>query len=142
MMHTHYFRLGDPSDDGHGRHKSYVIQCNFDYKQLKLLVEQAQKTLDIDFDKWCHKYEEWRLPVKDSDILRKTGILETFFRVKEYDMDHETMQMGTGYYFDDGLDELFELWLHCLQFVDPSFKFEVIPICWWDYGMGYGLFNA
>ena len=71
--HTIVLRLGDWSDDGHGKTACFYITSNIPIIALGKAYAKGVKNVGIDIVSYCNQYEEWSLPKEAVQKLLDAG---------------------------------------------------------------------
>lgn len=140
--HNITFTLGDPSDDGHGKTKTFHIQCNYSVEEITEAYKKATSILGFDYvEDVCSEYEERYINPDEARILIEHGIISSEDLESE---DYYSVKKGS-YWIDE-----------CGDYVDIFFEIIRLVLfdCEWhiaDYnekcllpleGAGYGLFGC
>ena len=138
------FSIGDPSDDGHGRYKDYLINCNYSNEEIEKIYEKVKAKLGFDFiEKAASEYESRELAPEYTKRLIDIGFLDKDNQgiVPEDD----TWDTPGSYYFET-TEEFVGMFFDLLQFIQPDLDYEFVTLEYGDTlrlleGAGYGLFG-
>ena len=139
--HNITFKLGDPSEDGHGRIREYHIQCNYSVEEITEAYKKATSILGFDYvEAVCSDYEESRIDPDKACILIERGIISS-----EYLEPEDYYSIKKGSYWVDGCDEYVRIFFEIIKLILPDCKWRVANyneecLSLLD-GAGYGLFE-
>jgi len=140
MTHAFQIQIGDWSNDGHGRCKTFNFQANKPIGDIKTAYHKAKELLpaEICSESFCNEYEDGKLPyatwVKIREhfpMLDPDGI--DVYSLKENSdrcPDAEWMAMYTALFIQKG---------------DPELVITMekeLPVLYTDRFIGYGLFHG
>lgn len=116
------FPVGDWSDDGHGKCAYFLTRSNKSGQEVREIHFSCLDRLGFDIGNICHEYEEFELSLNIFEKLNAAGF-NIEWEGKNEDMvkyfpNIDSRMMGT--------EEVFNLWINILMFLDPELK--LVPI--------------
>ncbi|NCX55982.1 MAG: hypothetical protein EBW87_02135 [Burkholderiaceae bacterium] len=128
------FNMGDPSDDGHGKHVEVFVKSSGTYEDIKKAFKILE-TKGLDFKKLCSQYEDNIIPKKQWKIMQSLGV-DVRDKLAAFDINDD----DAGYV--DGCEYFVYLIIECLNKVNPDLEIERVQK---EYTQslgtfGYGLF--
>lgn len=147
-MYKFKITLGDPSDDGHGKTETYIIQSNRPLEEVRKAYSLACRISGIKFhNEICADYEDHSLSKDQIEKFENIGInvIGLMFGNSEYDPDYE----DSGWLEMDTYVELLlcfiTLYTSELKLIIVSDELEDFEFYDDKYGyishFGYGLFD-
>lgn len=111
------FSLGDWSGDGHAIHEEFIIESNLPVEELRELHFKFEELYNIDIGSLCSECSWLTRDTVNSLIM--IGALETDI----------LLNTKTKNFYVGSTKVLLNLWLKCLQAVNPEFKhnLKIIP---------------
>lgn len=110
--------VGDPSNDGHGKTESLIIDSNLSIKQLESAYKKGSKTLKFDLFKYCNDWEDAKIPFKEWKKLIDNGLDVKDFGC--YDQIEEEFDTSFLYSLD-----YFTVYLFICKFGNNDFKYSI-----------------
>lgn len=138
------FSIGDPSEDGHGRYKDYLINCNYPNEEIEKIYEKVKAKLGFDFlEEAASEYESRELAPEYTKKLIDIGFLDK--DDAGIILEDDTWNILGSYYFET-TDEFVDMFFDLLQFIQPDLDYEFVTTEYGETlslleGAGYGLFD-
>lgn len=136
------FPVGDYSDDGHGRVSNYYIDTNKTIDELVIIHNKSKEVLGFDIGDIADEYQDAFIKSDIINQMDKAGFDWKSCLDYDAERDDEISDVDVGDY------EVFIIWVKLLQFIDPSFEYEVVSLedlqsfAWQNCGLpGYGCFE-
>lgn len=119
--HNITFKLGDPSDDGHGRIKEYHIRCNYSTEEITKAYKKAISILGFDYvEDICSEYQESYIDPNKARILVEHRIISSENLETE---DYYSIKKGS--YWVDGCDEYVRIFFEIIKLILPDCEWHV-----------------
>lgn len=121
-MYNIGFTLGDPYEDGHGKYKTFHIECNYSVEDITAAYKDAVKLLGFDYvETVCAEYEDYYIHENETDILLKYGI------IKEEDINRNVIDNYNYcpkdcYILDE--DEYVEIFFKIVKLILPDIVYK------------------
>lgn len=132
LTHTLVLRMGDPSDDGHGKVDTVAYKTNKTSQEIDGLYSAARKMYDLDITAYCEDYEDNELPQEFIDACKKS-----------FAAYPDAMKLIEGIESEENnihTDEFAEMFLTIAKLMDATLEWEKT----YEDGIldigGYGLF--
>lgn len=138
------FSIGDPSEDGHGRYRDYLINCNYFNEEIEKIYEKVKARLGFDFiEEAASEYESRELAPEYTKKLIDIGFLDK--NDEGIILEEDSWSTPGSYYFET-TDEFVSMFFGLLQFIQPDLDYELVTTEYGDTlrlleGAGYGLFH-
>lgn len=146
MTHSIRISVGDWSNDGHGQYECFDIDSNKTLAELDAIDKTCKARLGFETGDIAYEYEEPRVRWSIVDSLIKAGYV---FKDEDLDEDYDPETYEDRDDSDKGglwvtAENCFYLWMHILQFLDPTFEFERLDenIPTLRSHIGYGCFGS
>jgi hypothetical protein len=110
-MYKFRMSIGDWSDDGHGKHKDFIVESNVPVQVVREAHFAMENTLGINIEDICCDYED---SVVSSETTRA---------IRELGFEFEDIDNGEAGMYPE---EMVRLWIFLLQKVDPDLELEII----------------
>lgn len=133
---TVVWKIGDVSDDGHGKHDSFNILVIYDgeetvIKKLESVENAIQEKFGIDLSKWFEDYEDYNIPADDVKKLDELGI--------EYEKENITIDNRLSVFC---AEQYFFIWKQLMEKADNGLRiYKVNPKSFYGKCTGYGLYE-
>lgn len=144
LTNTISLRMGDWSDDGHGKTEIVTIKTNLTFAQLNKAYSAGVKKVGFDLtDETARDYEEPWMYVEHWRCLERVGMtLKQLFDNDKYELKEAQEALDSkDDHFSIYLDAFTRAWLFIAKQGDPTFDHEVVEN---DQSIieigGYGLF--
>lgn len=99
--------IGDWSDDGHGKHKDYIVLSNHPVERVREAHFRIKEVTGIDIDNLCRRYDDSSIPSEVEDKLLEIGF--------EFECEGCTYP-----------DEFASLWVFLLWKADPGLELKIV----------------
>lgn len=145
LEHTVSLRLGDWSDDGHGKTEIRTIKTNLTCKDLAKAYDEGVKKVGFDLEEeTARDYEEPYMYVEHWKMLEAVGMtLNQLFSSKWCNSDDAEKALTAGEdQFSIYIDEYVAAWLFIAKQGDPTLEHKFVENNQSIIEIGgYGLFN-
>jgi hypothetical protein len=114
-MYKIKFTLGDWSGDGHSIRETFIVNSNMTVQNVREIHFKSEEVLGFDIGDICSEYgESW---ISKDFYYELQELLD--LKVNE-DLDDEYWSDTQGRYYFETSEELLDIWLRCLQKIDPT----------------------
>lgn len=144
LFHIITLSLGDWSDDGHGKTKTFNIKCNLSLKNLKKAYLVGAKKLKVDIvNDIAADYEDAKIDDEQFEIFQSAGFIvdKSWFPYSLNEPDDFYLPKNDDQTFGLCVEIFAQLYLFTCKIGDPNLQYELVKrnenII--DIG-GYGLF--
>lgn len=117
-------RMGDWSNDGHGKYFDVVLNAETSFEQINAAYAQVYNVTGIDIDSLCVDYGENEIAEHIWDRLHNLG----------YNINVKGYPTVNKY-------ELSDIVVFLLNIVNPNLKLEIIEVPYLYSSAGYGLLD-
>ena len=113
-LYKYRFPVGDWSDDGHGKCDYFIVSGDKPVEEVGRAHNSCIDVLGFHIGDICSNYEESDLRPNIQDILSERG-----FDLDKFDQDEDgEVNLGCT-------DQLVELWIDILNYLDPTLNLTV-----------------
>ena len=143
------FPIGDFSDDGHGHCEYYYCTTPKTLNEVRETHFQLKEEFGVSIGDFCREYDSYQIPGKPVENLRTMGFpiddwvsfsdgMCCFFDPCKMsdELYRKNMPDDSGKHWDNPMFEMFVLWTHILNFVNPDLKLK-----WYDIKKGVQSIN-
>jgi hypothetical protein len=122
-MHLFMLPIGDWADDGHGKHRDFLVESSLPFEFVEEAYGQIEEKTNINLESFCCDFEDGKIPEHIWERLWELG-----FTTENEEYPHVNVW------------EFADIVLFLLNYVNPDLNLKTVDVPELHANVGYGLF--